>query len=57
MPRNFKPKLGCACVSDLTPGFVAIDDIGHVNCALPNFNPYGSLMGEGLCNGDFIVLH
>ena len=55
--QNFKPKIGCACVSDLLPGFVEVDPSGRVNCGTPSFNPDSSLSGISFCNGDFVVLH
>src|SRR5262249_10504597 len=57
LEQNFKPKVGCGCVSNQLPGFVVLDGVGHVNCGLPQFKPDGSLLGVFLCNGDFIVLH
>jgi len=54
--QNFRPKVGCGCVSNQLPGFVVLDGAGHVNCGLPQFKPDGSLLGVFLCNGDFIVL-
>src|SRR5262245_8251798 len=56
MEQNFRPKVGCGCVSNQLPGFVVLDGAGHVNCGLPQFKPDGSLLGVFLCNGDFIVL-
>jgi len=55
--QNFKPKVGCGCVSNELPGVVVLDGVGHVNCGLPQFKADGSLLGIFLCNGDFIVLH
>src|SRR5262249_3049165 len=57
LSQNFKPKVGCGCVSNQLPGFVLLDGVGHVNCGLPQFNPDGSLVGFFFCNGDFVVLH
>ena len=45
LQQNFKPKVGCGCVSNELPGFVVLDVAGHVNCGLPQFNPNGSLGG------------
>jgi hypothetical protein len=57
LATNFKPKLACACVSNLLPGVVALDSLGEINCELPGFAPDGSFGGFLVCNGDFVVLH
>jgi hypothetical protein len=55
-PDLFKPKVACGCVSNLLPGFVAVNG-SILDCELPQFNPDGSLMTFSSCGGDFIVLH
>jgi hypothetical protein len=53
---DFKPKVVCGCVSNLNPGVVVLDAVGHLNCAIPSFNGDGSVSGLTNCNGDFVVL-
>jgi hypothetical protein len=58
LETNFKPKLACACVSSLLPGFVVFDQVdGELTCGLPTFGPDGSIFSLGFCPGDFVVVH
>jgi hypothetical protein len=58
LEENFKPKLACACVSSLLPGFVVFDQVdGKLTCGLPTFGPDGSIFTLGFCDGDFVVVH